>query len=272
MPERMMVTCPGCDGVVSVTPTGDEAEVRCLKCDEMVYARNAEGGEWWANVPVADPTVEESTAVPIAAERVDVPEELPDVVQDSVSTPQTESSKAPKETSPPSAIDWLLGAVIASICALLLSGLAYVILEEISPSEFISEIGNRKLTSTANRSLAAFFATAVFMFSVAPCTRWVLQRRGRVSAEEAADLVKDSVKKSSWLRFVALGVPTKTDDDSAVSEMTPPDEESGPPVSLETDTAKHPPAISGIWFSVVIVAVWCAFILLAFFGSGNWFF
>jgi hypothetical protein len=52
MPERMMVTCPGCDGVVSVTPTGDEAEVRCLKCDEMVYTRNAEGGEWWANVPV----------------------------------------------------------------------------------------------------------------------------------------------------------------------------------------------------------------------------
>lgn len=58
MPERMMVTCPGCDGVVSVTPTGDEAEVRCLKCDEVVYTRNAQGGEWWAKVPVADPTVE----------------------------------------------------------------------------------------------------------------------------------------------------------------------------------------------------------------------
>ena len=41
MPERMMFTCPGCDGVVYVTPTGDEAEVRGPKCDEVVYTRNA---------------------------------------------------------------------------------------------------------------------------------------------------------------------------------------------------------------------------------------
>ena len=73
MPERMMVTCPGCDGVVSVTRTGDEAEVRCLKCDEVVYARNDQGGEWWANVPVADPTVEKPVVVPVAAERIEVP-------------------------------------------------------------------------------------------------------------------------------------------------------------------------------------------------------
>ena len=73
MPERMMVTCPGCDGVVSVTPTGDEAEVRCLKCDEMVYTRNAEGGEWWANVPAADPTVEQPAAVPAAPTTPEVP-------------------------------------------------------------------------------------------------------------------------------------------------------------------------------------------------------
>ena len=39
-----------------MTPTGDEAEVRCPKCDETVYTRNAQGGEWWANVPVADRT------------------------------------------------------------------------------------------------------------------------------------------------------------------------------------------------------------------------
>ena len=73
MPERMMVTCPGCDGVVSVSPTGDEAEVRCPKCDEMVYARNAQGGEWWANFPVADPTVEKPEAVPAAPTTPEVP-------------------------------------------------------------------------------------------------------------------------------------------------------------------------------------------------------
>ncbi len=74
MAERMMVTCPGCDGVVSVSPTGTAAEVRCLKCDEMVYTRSAEGGEWWANVLVADPTAEKPVAVPVAAEKVDVSE------------------------------------------------------------------------------------------------------------------------------------------------------------------------------------------------------
>ena len=73
MSERMMVTCPGCDGVVSVSPTGDEAEVRCLKCDEAVYTRSAEGGEWWANVPVADPTVEKPVVDPVVSKPPEVP-------------------------------------------------------------------------------------------------------------------------------------------------------------------------------------------------------
>jgi hypothetical protein len=69
MPERMMVTCPGCDGVVSVSPTGNEAEVRCLKCDEVVYARNAEGGEWWAKVPV--PVVSQTPEVSATASKAE---------------------------------------------------------------------------------------------------------------------------------------------------------------------------------------------------------
>ena len=73
MPERMMVTCPGCDGVVSVSPTGTAAEGRCLKYDEMVYTRSAEGGEWWANVPVADPTAEKPVVVPIAPRMPEIP-------------------------------------------------------------------------------------------------------------------------------------------------------------------------------------------------------
>jgi len=229
MPERMMVTCPGCDGVVSVSPTGDEAEVRCPKCDEVVYTRNAQGGEWWTNPPEADPTVPKTPEVPET-----VTAELPDVVQDSVSTPQTESSEALKDTSPPSAIDWLLGVVIASICALLSSSPFYAMGGR--PQQFRANARSiLEWSSTESRTFAAFFATAVFMIIVARCTRWVLQRRRRVSAEEAADLVRDSVRKSSWLRYVAIGIRTKTNTDSAVSEMTPPDEESGPPVSSETN-------------------------------------
>jgi hypothetical protein len=104
-PERMMVTCPGCDGVVSVTPTGTEAEVRCLKCDEMVYTRSAEGGEWWANVPVADPTAEEPVAVPIAAEEVEVPVTDP-IVPKTFEVPEvvaavSETTLPDKEDGPP---------------------------------------------------------------------------------------------------------------------------------------------------------------------------
>jgi len=249
MPERMMITCPGCDGVVSVSPTGDEAEVRCLKCDEMVYARNAEGGEWWANVPVADPTVEKPAAVPVAAERVEVPAELPDVVQDSVSTPQTESSKAPKDTSPPSATDWILGAVIASIFALLWFGLVYVLFEEIAPG-IVPAIG---------KDLAAEFAAystfGVFLFCVFFASHWVRTRRS--GSDASVDLAKDTEKKSDWLSklpgvdhegLAALRAARRDretpNEEQAASETTPPDEESGPadeesgpPVSSEANEA-----------------------------------
>jgi len=268
MPERMMVTCPGCDGVVYVTPTGDEAEVRCPECDEVVYARNAQSGAWWANPPVADPTGTKPLEVSEA-----VAAELPGVVHDGVSTPQTEISEAPTDTtSPPSVTDWFLGAVIASICAFLLAGLIYVAGENkpnFNPPGRANAPGSPKFTPTENRMFTAFVATAVFMFSVARCTRSVLQRRRRVNAKEAADLVRDSVNNSSWLRYVAIGVLIKKNPDSVVGETTSPDEESGPPLSSEANevgNSFYPRTEQGL--NVVGLLVVVLVILIGWFG--NW--
>ena len=49
MPEHMTIICPGCDGLVSVTPFGDENEVRCPNCDEAVDIRRA-----FSDLPVSE--------------------------------------------------------------------------------------------------------------------------------------------------------------------------------------------------------------------------
>jgi len=165
MPERMMVKCPGCDGVVSVSPTGDEAKVACPKCSEAVYTRNAQGGEWWANVPVADPTVEKPVVDPVAPTTPEVP-----VV------PTTHIVTPTRRTRSHSATDWFLGGVLASIFTGLLLILHRVILFEMYPNDPYS---------IEDPWGWIFFVT--FLGICEECILWVHKGRVRVSGEEAAN-------------------------------------------------------------------------------------
>ncbi len=96
--------------------------------------------------------------------------------------------------------------------------------------------------------VAAYSTFGVFLFCVFFWSHWVCTRRS--GADASVDLAKDTEKKSDWLSKVpgvdheglaALREARRdretANEEQAVSEMTPPDEESGPPVSLETDTA-----------------------------------
>ena len=177
MSERLMVTCPGCDGVVSVSPTGDEAEVRCLKCDEVVYTRNAEGGEWWANVPVADPTVEKPAAVPIVAPTTpEVP--VPVVPKTPIVTPT-------RRTQSRSAVGCFLGGVLASLCFVLFVCVHYLLCIESYANAHPNSDGYPKDAYSKEIGEYGWILFFGFIIIWESCSHFVDKRLGRVSTEEA---------------------------------------------------------------------------------------